>query len=43
MSLIVETRFVKAKTAREITEEYFFSLVKKEVEEINEKIIEQAE
>jgi hypothetical protein len=43
MSLIVETRIVKAETAREIREEYFFSLIKKEVEEINEKIIEKAE
>ena len=43
MSLIVETRIVKAETAREITEEYFFSLVKEEVEEINKKIIERAE
>jgi hypothetical protein len=43
MSLIVETRIVKAETAKEIREEYFFRLVKEEVEEINEKIIEQAE
>jgi hypothetical protein len=40
---LVENKIVKAEIAREIRDEYFFSLIKKEVEEINEKIIEQAE
>ena len=43
MSLVVETKIVKAETAREITEGYFFTLVKEEIEEINRKIIEKAE